>query len=318
VPAAFAAAALAPAIACAQTYPAKPVQFIVPYAAGGAGDIFARVIGQKLTATLGQQVVVVNRPGANGIIGTEHVAKSPPDGYTLLMATTAALAINPSLYPKLSYDALKDFAPVTQGTLYQYILIVHPSIPARSVGELVKLAKARPAQLQYGSSGNGGSNHLAGEMFKRAAQIDVVHVPFKGSAPALADTIAGQVSMMFDTIVTTVPQLQAGKVRGLAVTGEKRAPQTPDVPTMMEAGFKGYKVTAWQAIAVPAGTPRPIVDRLYQDTAKALALPDVVERLGTQGGNEIVASTPDEFGKVIREELALYARVIKEAGIRVE
>jgi tripartite-type tricarboxylate transporter receptor subunit TctC len=315
---AVAAGGLAPALASAQAYPTKPVQFIVPFAAGGAGDIFARTIGQKLTLAFGQQIVVVNRPGANGIIGTEQVAKAPADGYTLLMATTATLAINPSLYAKLPYDALKELAPVTQGTLYQYILIVHPSLPARSVSELVKLAQARPGQLQYGSSGNGGSNHLAGEMFKSAAKIDIVHVPFKGSAPALADTLAGQVSMMFDTIVTTLPQLSAGKVRALAVTGEKRASQTPDVPTLLELGFKDCKVTAWQAIAVPAGTPRPIIDRLYQETSRALRMPDVVERLGKQGGNDIVASTPEEFGKVIREELALYAKVIKQANIRVE
>jgi tripartite-type tricarboxylate transporter receptor subunit TctC len=311
-------AALAPATAFAQAYPQKPIQFIVPFAAGGAGDIFARLVGQKLSAAFGQQVLIVNRPGANGIIGTEQVAKAPPDGYTLLMATTATLAINPSLYAKLPYDTLKEFAPVTQGTLYQYILIVHPSVPARSVAELVKLAKSRPGQLQYGSSGNGGSNHLAGEMFKSAANVQILHVPFKGSAPALADTIAGQISMMFDTIVTTVPQLKAAKVRALAVTGDKRAPQAPDVPTMMELGYAGYKVTAWQAIAVPAGTPRPIIDRLYQETVKALKMPDVVDRLGTQGGNEIVGSTPEEFTKTIREEIELYAKVVRDAKIRVE
>lgn len=311
-------ACVAPALVCAQAYPQKPIQFIVPYAPAGAGDIFARTVAQKLSAALGQQVVVVNRPGANGIIGTEQVAKAPPDGYTILMGTTAPMVLNPSLYPRLPYDTLKDFAPVTQGTLYQYILIVHPSVPATSVAELVKLARSRPGQLQFGSSGNGGSNHLAGEMFKRAANVDIVHVPFKGSAPALADTLAGQISMMFDTLVTTVPQLKAGKVRALAVTGEKRAPQTPDVPTLMELGYAGYKVTAWQSIFAPAGTPRPIIDRLYQETAKALKMPDVVDRLATQGGNEIVASTPEAFAKLIKEELAAYAKVIKGANIRLE
>lgn len=313
-----AVACIAPALACAQAYPQKPIQFMVPFPAAGAGDIFARTVAQKLTAALGQQVVVVNRPGANGIIGTEQVAKAPPDGYTILMGTTAPMVLNPSLYARLPYDTLKDFAPVTQGTLYQYILIVHPSVPARSVAELVKLARSRPGQLQYGSSGNGGSNHLAGEMFKRAAHIDILHVPFKGSAPALADTLAGQISMMFDTIVTTVPQLKAGKVRALAVTGEKRAPQAPDIPTLMEVGYTGYKVTAWQSIFAPAGTPRAIIDRLYQETVKALMMPDVIDRLATQGGNEIVASTPEEFNKVIKEELATYAKVIKDANIRVE
>jgi len=301
-----------------QAYPQKAVQFIVPYPAGGAGDIFARTVAQKLSAALGQQVVVVNRPGANGIIGTEQVARSPADGYTILMGNSAPMVLNPSLYPKLPYDPIKDFAPVIQGTLYPYILIVHPSVPVKSVAELVKLARARPGQLQYGSSGNGGANHLAGEMFKRVAKIDVVHVPFKGSAPALADTIAGQISMMFDTIVTSVPQLKAGKVHALAVTGDRRAPQTPDVPTVAEVGYAGYKVTSWQAIFAPAGTPRPVIDRLYQETAKVLKMPDVVERLATQGGNEIVASTPEDFAKLIKEELASYAKVIKDANIRLE
>jgi tripartite-type tricarboxylate transporter receptor subunit TctC len=315
-----------PVAACAQSsspasgqaFPQKPIQFVVPYAAGGAGDIFARTVAQKLSTAFAHQVVIVNRPGANGIIGMEQVAKAPPDGYTIVMGNSAPMVLNPSLYPKLPYDAIKDFAPVTLGTIYPYILIVHPSLPARSIAELVKLAKSRPGQLQYGSSGNGGANHLAGEMFKRAAQIDIVHVPFKGSAPALADTLAGQISMMFDTIVTTVPQLKAGKVRALAVTGEKRAPQTPDVPTIAESGYTGYKVTSWQSILAPAGTSRPIVDRLYQESAKALKLPDVVERLATQGGNEIVASTPDEFAKVIRDEIVAYGRIIKAANIHLD
>jgi tripartite-type tricarboxylate transporter receptor subunit TctC len=314
----LALAAFAHAQSSFSGYPQKPVQFIVPYAPGGAGDIFARTVAQKLTTSLGQQVVVVNRPGANGIIGMEQVAKAPPDGYTIVMGNSAPIVLNPSLYPKLPYDPIKDFAPVTLGTLYPYILIVHPSLPARSIAELVKLAKSRPGQLQYGSSGNGGANHLAGEMFKRAAGIDIVHVPFKGSAPALADTLAGQISMMFDTIVTTLPQLKAGKVRALAVTGDRRAPQTPDVPTIAESGYAGYKVTSWQSILAPAGIPRAIVDRLYQDSAKALKMPDVVERLATQGGNEIVASTPEEFAKVIREEIASYGKIIRAANIRLD
>jgi tripartite-type tricarboxylate transporter receptor subunit TctC len=239
--AALALAGMLPAFAYAQSYPQKPVRFIVPYAAGGAGDIFARTIAQKLSEAMGQQFIVDNRPGANGIIGMELVAKSPPDGYTIVMGNSAPMVLNPSLYAKLPYDPIKGFAPVTQGTLYPYILIVHPSIPVRSVAELVKLAKAQPGQLQYGSSGNGGANHLAGEIFKRAAGVNIVHVPFKGSAPALADVLGGQISMMFDTIVTTVPQLQSGKVRALAVTGAKRAPQTPDVPDGERVGLSGIR-----------------------------------------------------------------------------
>ena len=314
----IAAACIAPALAGAQAYPQKPIQFIVPFPAAGGADIFARTVAQKLAVALGRQVVVVNQPGANGAIGTERVAKSAPDGYTLLMGGAAPLVILPHLDSRLPYDTLKDFGPITQGTLFQFILIVHPSVPAWSVPELVKLARSRPGQLQYASSGNGGPNHLAGEMFKQAVTVDIVHVPYKGNAPALADTIAGQVSMTFDAIVTAVPQIKAGKLRALAATGDRRAPQLPDVPTLMELGYAGYKVTSWQSLLAPAGTPRPIIDLLYQQTAKALKMPDVVERLATEGGNEIVASTPEEFSKLIKDELATYAKVIKDANLRIE
>jgi tripartite-type tricarboxylate transporter receptor subunit TctC len=307
-----------PLVAGAQAYPQKPVRFVVPYPAGGAGDIFARTIGQKLSEALGQQVLVDNRPGANGIIGMEMVAKAAPDGYTILMGTSAPIVLNPSLYPKLPYDPIRDYSPVTQGTVYPDILIVHPSIPARTTGELVALAKAHPGKLQYGSSGKGGSNHLAGEMFKRMAKVDIVHVPFKGSAPALVDTLAGQISMMFDTIVTTLPQLKAHKVRALAVTGVRRALQTPDVPTMREAGYPDFEVTAWQSILAPANTPHAIIDRLYQETLKALKMPDVIDRLATQGGNELVGNTPEEFPTLIKKEIASYGKLIREADIRLD
>jgi len=303
--------------AVAQTYPAKTVRVIVPFAAGGAGDIFARTVAAKLTESLGQTFVVDNRGGANGIIGMDLAAKSPPDGYTIVMGNSAPMVLNPSLYAKLPYDPVKDFAPITLGTLYPYVLIVHPSIPAHSVQELVAIARSSPGSLQYGSSGPGSANHLAGEMFGRAAKISIVHVPFKGSGPALADTVAGHVPMMFDTIVTTVPQWKAGRVRPLAVTSKTRAPQLPDVPVMSDS-FPGYEVTSWQSLLAPAGTPKPIVDRLYQETAKALKLPDVIDRLATQGGNQLVGSTPEEFAAIIRKEIALYAKVIRDANIRVE
>jgi tripartite-type tricarboxylate transporter receptor subunit TctC len=302
----------------AQVYPQKPIRLVVPYTAGGAGDIFARTMAQKLAEAFGHQVIVDNRPGANGIIGMELVAKAPPDGYTIVMGNSAPMVLNPSLYPRLPYDPIKDFAPITQGTLYSYILIVHPSVPARSVEELVALARSRAGQLQYGSSGAGGANHLAGEMFKRAAKIDVVHVPFKGSAPALADVLAGHIPIMFDTIVTTMPQLKAGKVRALAVTGARRAPQVPDIPTIAEKGYPGYEVTSWQSLLAPGGTPRAIIERLHQESVKALKLPDVIDRLATQGGNELVGNTPEEFAAVIKKEIATYARVIKDAAIRLE
>jgi tripartite-type tricarboxylate transporter receptor subunit TctC len=304
--------------AISQIYPQKPIRLVVPYTAGGAGDIFARTMAQKMGEAFGYQIIVDNRPGANGIIGMELVAKSPPDGYTLVMGNSAPIVLNPSLYAKLPYDPIKDFAPITQGTLYSYILIVHPSVPARSVDELVAMARSRAGQLQYGSSGAGGANHLAGEMFKRAAKIDIVHVPFKGSAPALADVLAGHIPMMFDTIVTTMPQLNAGKVRALAVTGARRAPQVPDIPTIAEKGYPGYEVTSWQSLLAPGGTPRAIIERLYQESVKALKLPDVIDRLATQGGNELVGNTPDQFAAVIKKEIAIYARVIKDAGIRLE
>lgn len=316
-PLALAAALLASMPAGAQNYPQKSVRVLVPYTAGGAGDIFARTLAQKLTESLGQQFVVDNRPGANGIIGMELAAKSPPDGYVIVMGNSAPMVLNPGLYPKLPYDPVRDFAPVIQGTTYSYLLIMHPSLPARTIDEFVALARARPGQLQYGSSGLGGANHLAGEMLKRAANIDIVHVPFKGSAPALADTVAGHVPMMFDPIVTTMPQLKAGKVRALAFTGARRATQLPDTPALAEK-FPGFEVTSWQSLLAPAGTPRPVIDRLYQESAKVLKLPDVVERLATQGGNELVATPPDAFAATIRKELAQYAKIIKEANIRIE
>jgi tripartite-type tricarboxylate transporter receptor subunit TctC len=315
---AVALALTAPGTALAQSYPQKPIRLIVPYTAGGAGDIFARTMAQKLGDALGHQMIVDNRPGANGIIGMELVAKAPPDGYTIVMGNSAPMVLNPSLYAKLPYDRNRDHAPITQGTLYSYILIAHPSVPAKSIDELVALARSRPGQLQYGSSGAGGANHLAGEMFKRAAKIDIVHVPFKGSAPALADVLAGHIPIMFDTIVTTMPQLKAGKVRALTVTGARRAPQVPDVPTIAEKGFPGYEVTSWQSLLAPAGTPRPIIDRLYQESVKALKMPDVIDRLATQGGNELVGNTPEAFAAVIRKEIEVYSKVIREAKIRLE
>ena len=307
--------ALAGAVS-AQNYPNRPIRFIVPYAAGGAGDIYARVMGQKLGEAFSQQVVIDNRPGANGIIGTDMVAKAPPDGYTIVMANSAPFVLNPSLYKKLPYDPVKDFAPVSQGTYYAYVLIVHPSVAAKNVQELVALAKTKP--MSYGSSGTGSANHLAGEFLASMTSIKLAHVPYKGSAMALADVLGGQIPFMFDTPITTLPQLKAGKVRPLAFSGKRRAPQLPDVATMEELGFKGFEVSSWQAIITTGGTPKPVVDRLYQESAKALKMPDVIERLATQGGNELVGSTPEQFSKLIREEITKYAKIIRDAGIRVE
>jgi len=304
--------------AYAQNYPARPIRFIVPYVAGGAGDIFARVIGQKLYEATGQTVVVDNRPGANGIIGTDLVAKAPPDGYTIVMGNSAPFVLNPALYSKLPYDPVRDFAPVTQGTYYAYVLVVHPSLPAKTVHELIAFAKAKPGQLAYGSTGTGSANHLAGEFFAAMTGTKLTHVPYKGSAAALADVLGGQLPMMFDTPITSIPQLKAGKLRALGFSGNRRASQLPDVPTLDELGLKGFEVSSWQAILAPAGTPKPVVDRLYLETAKALKMPDVIERLATQGGNELIGSTPDQFAAVIRVEITKYAKIIKDAGIRIE
>jgi tripartite-type tricarboxylate transporter receptor subunit TctC len=304
--------------AYAQNYPARPIRFIVPYVAGGAGDIFARVIGQKLYEATGQTVVVDNRPGANGIIGTDLVAKAPPDGYTIVMGNSAPFVLNPALYSKLPYDPVRDFAPVTQGTYYAYVLVVHPSLPAKTVQELIAFAKARPGQLAYGSTGTGSANHLAGEFFGAMTGTKLTHVPYKGSAAALADVLGGQLPIMFDTPITSIPQLKAGKLRALGFSGNRRASQLPDVPTIDELGLKGFEVSSWQAILAPAGTPKPVVDRLYMETAKALKMSDVIERLATQGGNELIGSTPDQFAAVIKVEIAKYAKIIKDAGIRIE
>jgi len=307
---------LAAGSAAAQSYPHRPLRFIVPYVAGGAGDIFARVIGQKYAEAFAQQVVIDNRPGANGIIGTDMVAKAPPDGHTIVMANSAPFVLNPSLYKKLPYDAVKDFAPVSQGTYYAYVLIVHPSVPAKSVQELIAHAKTR--SVSYGSTGTGSANHLAGEFLASMSGVKLNHVPYKGSAAALADVLGGQIPMMFDTPITTIPQVKGGKVRALAFSGKRRTPQLPDVPTMEELGFKGFEVSSWQGVIAPAGTPKAAVDRLYQETAKALKMPDVIDRLATQGGNELVGSTPDQYAQLIKDEIAKYAKIIRQAGIRIE
>jgi tripartite-type tricarboxylate transporter receptor subunit TctC len=284
--------------------------------AGGAGDIFARTIGQKLTDATGQTVVVDNRPGANGIIGTDLVAKAPPDGYTIVMANSAPFVLNPSLYAKLPYDPIRDFAPVTQGTYYGYVLVVHPSVAAKSVNELVALAKTK--SIAYGSTGTGSANHLAGEFFGMMTGVKLTHVPYKGSAAALADVLGGQLPMMFDTLITSIPQLKAGKLRALGFSGGRRAPQLPDIATLDELGLKGFEISSWQGIIAPAGTPVPVVDRLYRETIKALKMPDVIERLATQGGNELIGSTPAQYAALIKTEIAKYAKIVKEAGIKIE
>jgi tripartite-type tricarboxylate transporter receptor subunit TctC len=299
----------------AQDYPAKPVRLVVPYAAGGNADIWARTIGQKLSEAFRQSFVVENKPGANGGIGTDFVAKSAPDGYTLLAVASGPIVVNPVLYAKVPYDPIKDFAPVAQCVVYQYVLVVRAQAPFNSIADLMSAARAKPGALSYGSTGIGGGNHLAGELFALAALAQLTHVPYKGSAPALADLLGGQISFMFDTVITSVPHIHSGKLRAFAVSSAKRASSLPEVPTLQEAGIKGFDISQWQGVLAPAGTPRAIVERLNAQIVKAMHAPDVHQRIAVQGGNEIVTGTPEEFSALIKKELQQYARLIKDAKI---
>ena len=307
-----------PAAAGAQAYPARPIRFICPYVPGGAGDIFTRTIAQKLAESLGQSVVVDNRPGANGGIGTDIVAKAPADGYTLLMGNSGPLAVNPVLYQKVPYDPIKDFAPITQGTSYMYVLVTPAAMPVVSVNDFIAALKAKPGQLTYGSTGVGGGNHLSGELFNLMTGTKSIHVPYTGSAAALAALLGGQLNYMFDTVITAVPHVRAGRLRAFGVTATKRAVSLPDVPTLDALGLKGFELTQWQAIAAPAGTPKHIVDLLHREVVEALKKPDVMDRLATQGGSELVGNSPEEFAQVIKNDLAKYAKLVKSANIQTQ
>jgi tripartite-type tricarboxylate transporter receptor subunit TctC len=302
-------------LAVAQEYPTKPVRVIVPYVAGGNADIWARVLSQKLTEAFKQSFVVENRPGANGGIGADAVAKSAPDGHTLLMTASGPIVVNPVLYAKVPYDAQKDFAPVAQCVVFQYVLVTLASSPWHSINDLVAAAKASPGALAFGSTGVGGGNHLAGELFGLSAGVRFNHVPYKGSAAALADLLGGQLAFMFDTVITSVPHLKSGKLRAYAVSSARRASALPEVPTMQEAGYKEFDVSQWQGVLAPAGTPRPLIERLNVEIVKAMRAADVHERIVTQGGSEIVTGSPEDFSALIRKEMQQYARLIREAKI---
>ena len=308
--------ALCAAAASAQNYPVRPIRLICPYVPGGGADIFARTVGQKLTEALGQTVVVDNRADANGGIGTELVARAAPDGYTLLLANSGPMTINPVLYRKVAYDPIKDFASVTLGAIYFYVLVVQPSFPATTLNDFTGVLKARPGQMTYGSTGIGGGNHLSGELFNLMTGTKSIHVPYTGSAAALAALLGGQLNYMFDTVITSVPLVRAGRLRAFGVTARKRSSALPDVPTLEELGLKGFELTQWQALAAPAGTPKPVVDLLHREAVKALGRPDVIERLATQGGSELVGNTPEEFARVIKSDLAKYAKLVKAAAIQ--
>jgi len=309
--------ALAGAAAFAQSaYPSKPVRFIVPSAAGGGTDIIARAVAQKLSEALGQQFVVENKPGAGQMIGIEAAAKSPADGHTIVMAAST-LAINPIMYKKVPYDPLRDFAPITQAASLPNVLVVHPSLPVRSVRELIALAKRQPGKLAYASAGVGTSPQMSIELLKSMAGIDMLHVPYKGTTPGVVDLLAGQVQLMTPNVLTALPHIKAGKLRPLAVTSAKRSDALPDVPTLAEAGVPGYESVQWYGVLAPAGTPRDIVARLHTEIAKSLRSGDVRERLAADGA-EPVGSTPQEFAAFIRAEIDKWAKVAKAAGIQPE
>ena len=301
----------------AQSYPSKSIRYVVPYAPGGSTDIVARVLAIKLSEAMGQQVVVDNRPGAGGAIGADIVAKSPPDGYTMVTAVTSIMAINQFLYRKLPYDPEKDFAPVTQVGSLPRILVIHPSLPAKNVREFIAIAKAKPGQLNYGSSGVGTATHMTTELFKAMAGVDLVHIPYKGSGQVMGDVIGGQLALIFDQIVSSLPHVQGGKLRMLAITSAKRFPSLPDLPTIAESGVPGYESISWAGVAVPAGTPKEIVARLHAEIVKVLAMPDIRERF-LRDGIETIGSTPEQFSEHIRRERIKWAKVVKDSGAKAD
>lgn len=300
----------------ADGYPNRPVRFVVPFPPGGANDILARILSQKLSEQLGQQFAVDNRAGASGIVGTELVARATPDGYTILMMP-AAFTVQPSLYSKLPYDPLRDFIPVSLVAAIPNILLVNPNVPATSVKELIALAKAKPGQLNFAGAGVGGSVHLAGELFKSMAGINIVHVPYKGGGPALIDLVGGHVHMMFPDALAGLPHVRGGKVKALGVTSSKRIAALPAVPTIAEAALPGYDSAGWYGVQAPAGTPLQIVNTLSAQIAKALRSPDVSEKLSAQAA-EPIGNTPKEFAAYIKSEMQKWAKVVKAAGIKAE
>ena len=311
------AAALAAPGAFAQTYPAKPVRLIIPFPPGGATDILGRVLAQKLGDQLGQQIVVENRPGAGGAIGSELAAKAAPDGYTILLATVSTHSVGPALNPKMPYDVKRDFVPIIHLADAANLLIVSPTLPVNNLKELIAYARANPGKLNFSSSGNGTIVHMTGEMFKMATATFVVHIPYKGTALAIPDLIAGQISFMFDNIPSALPHLKSGKVKVFGITQLKRSPLLPEIPTMDEAGLKGFESSAYFGVFGPAGTPPAVVQRLNAEINKALLAPDFRERLAANGA-EPAGGTPEQFARVIERETAKFAAVVKRAGIKPE
>ena len=306
-----------PCIAFSQAYPNRAARMIVPWTAGGTADLMARIASQKFTEALGQQFVVDNRPGAGGLIGTEQAAKAAPDGHTLLLATTAPNSVAPSLYARIPYDPVRDFASISLMATTCYVLSVHPQMPVGNARQLVALAKTRPGQMSFSSPGAGTPNHLSGEMFKMLTGVDMQHVPYKGSAQAIGDVIGGQITMSFENIVVASTYVKSGRIKALAVTSEKRASALPKVPTIAESGVPGFAAVGWFGVVAPAATPKDIVAKLNSELARALASPDVKERI-TSLGAEVVPTTPDGMDQFNRAQIALWAKVVKVSGARIE
>ena len=301
----------------AQNYPAKPIRIVVAQAPGAQSEIFARLIGQEMSKSLGQPVVNDTRPGAGGALGAEIGAKAAPDGYTLLMATNSTHGSNPALYSKLPYDPVKDFAPVTLTVGQPYVLAVHPSLPVTNLKQLIALAKSKPGQLNYGSPGNGSTHQLCAELLKTTAHINLVHVPYKGSPPATAATMSGEVSMMFNAVASVFPFVQNGKLKAIGVTTAKRSSKMPDVPTMAESGAPGFDIMSWYGLVAPAGTPRPIIDRLNTEAIKAMSAPDIKTYVAANG-LEFISGTPEQFAAHIKAEIARFTAIAKAANIKLD
>lgn len=303
--------------ALAQNYPTRVVRIVVPQAPGAQSELFARMLGQKLSESLGQSVINDPRPGAGGAIGAEVAARAAPDGYTLLFGTNSTHGSNPALYAKLPYDAVRDFAPIALTVGMPYVLSVHPSLPVTSLKQLIAFAKSKPGQLYYASAGNGSTHHLSGELFKSMARINIVHVPYKGGPPATAATVGGEVSMLFNTVGSVQPSVKSGRLRALAVTTTSRSGALPDVPTMAEAGLPGFEMQSWFGLLAPAGTPRPIISRLNAETIKALNTPEMKSAIATMGAN-LMSGSPEQFADHIKSEIGRIGEIVKAAGIKTE
>ncbi len=296
-------------------YPNKPIRFVVPFVAGGPTDIQGRMLGEKLAQRLGQPVVIDNRGGAGGNIGMEITAKALPDGYTLVIATVGTWAVNPHLYKNMPFDVLKDFAPILQVSTSPGVLVVHPSVKANNVKELIALAREQPGKLNYGSSGVGGFGHICGELFTAMTKTKMTHIPYKSSAPSLTDVISGQIQVLFNNMISTVPHLKGNRLRGLATTGAKRSPALADLPTIAEAGLTGYENSSWSAVSAPSGTPKPVIARLHKEFSDILKLPDIQAR-HSEVGAQIVGGSPEQFHAYLKAEVAKFGKLVKEAGIQ--